>query len=282
MTIAIGATFEGGVAVCADTKIVATDGATHHGSKVVLSVNQKRMAYAIANAADDGNAAKMLAGELGCAVCDAGNYADLMKRVKQAMTEWHSAFGGVKPPALHFLISAGGKDGSSLYFCEPPNTVYSVSHVMAIGQGARPIEPFAEGLFWPIPKFGVKSALLKLAYLMQIAKNQEGSACGGKTTTVVVSDRGTFTFVDNDEMNKAEDFAEHLDEFLSSIRKGLLDSFAEGEQEKPSVEELFTINEISRKYSELSEQAKSLTFPSLVHLERGWWERKKKSLPGGS
>ena len=34
MTIAIGAEFDGGAIVCADTKIVATDGTTTHGSKV--------------------------------------------------------------------------------------------------------------------------------------------------------------------------------------------------------------------------------------------------------
>jgi hypothetical protein len=38
MTIAIGGMFEGGVVVCADTKVLATDGATHHKSKVSLSL----------------------------------------------------------------------------------------------------------------------------------------------------------------------------------------------------------------------------------------------------
>ena len=162
MTIAIGAQFEGGVAVCADTKVVATDGATHWGSKVFLGVSPDRMAWAIANAADDGNAAKMLAEELSSAVSDSKNYKDLLKRAKEIMTSWYSAFGNVKPPIVHFLVSLGGKDNSSLYFCEPPNTVCSVGDVMAIGQGARPIESFANDLFWSIPKFGAKSALLKL------------------------------------------------------------------------------------------------------------------------
>jgi hypothetical protein len=275
MTIAIGAKFNGGVVVCADTKVVATDGATHHGSKVFLGTNPERMAWAVANAADDGNAAKMLAGELSYAVADAENYGDLIKQLKEKMTEWYSAFGSNKPPALHFLISWGGKGSSSLFFCEPPNTVYSVSHVMPIGQGARPIEPMVDGLFCTIPKFGVRSALLKLAYLMHIAKNQEGSACGGNTTTVVVTDRGTFTFVDGDEMEKAEKFAEKLDEFISTVRKGLLHSFAETPEEKPSIESIFTVSSLSQIYSELSNEAEALAFPSLKFLETGWWERKK-------
>ena len=86
VTIAIGAKFEGGVAVCADTKVVSTDGATHCGSKVFLGANPEKMAWAVANAADDGNAAKMLAGELSSAVSCAENYGDLLKRVKKSMT----------------------------------------------------------------------------------------------------------------------------------------------------------------------------------------------------
>ncbi len=224
MTIAIGAEFEGGVAVCADTKIVATDGATTHGSKVFVSVTQKQMAYAIANAAEDGHAADMLAGELSSAACASENWADLQKKLKQTMTDWYLGFGTVKPPVLHFLLSYGGKEQSGLFFCEPPNTVLRVTHAIAIGQGARPIDTFIKNLFWPIPKFGVKTALLRLAYLMCRAKNEEGSACGGNTTTVVVTKDGAFTFVEQEEMQKAEDLASQLDEFLSDLRKQILSS----------------------------------------------------------
>lgn len=268
MTIAIGATFEGGAVVCADTKVVATDGATHHGSKVTLSVNRNRMAYAIGNAAEDGYAAKMLSGELGAAACSSENFVDLQNKLKEKMTEWYLGFGSTKPPVLHFLLSAGGNGHSALYFCEPPNTVLFISHAMAIGQGARPIEPFAESLFWNLPQFGVKEALLKLAYLMHVAKSEEGSACGGKTTTVVVSDQGTFAFVSDDEMEAAEKWAERMDSLLGTIRSDLSGPFTQEEQE-------MKIKEFSQRYFDLAREAKGLSFPSLETLDKAWWDRKK-------
>jgi 20S proteasome alpha/beta subunit len=269
LTIAIGAKFEGGVVVCADTKVVATDGATHHGSKVTLSVNRKKMAYAIANAAEDGNAAKMLSGDLSSAACQSENYVDLRHGLIEEMTKWYGGFGSMKPPALHFLLSAGGNNSSALYFCEPPNTVLFISYAMAIGQGARPIEPFTESLFWGIPVFGVKSALLKLAYLMHVAKSEEGAACGGNTTTVVVSNEGTFAFVDNDEMKKAEELAERMDGFLGKIRQGLLGPSTQVEQETK-------ISEFSKQYADLTKEAENLSLPSLEWLDKPWWGRKNK------
>jgi 20S proteasome alpha/beta subunit len=269
MTIAIGAEFDGGAVVCADTKIVATDGATTHGSKVSLSVTPKKMAYAIANAADDGNAAKMLASELTSAACDSENWPDLQKRLKQTMTEWYSGFGTVKPPALQFLLSHGGNKHSGLFFCEPPNTVLSVTHAMAIGQGARPIEPLLPALFWPIPKFGVKSALLRLAYLMHRAKTEEGSACGGRTTTVVVSSDGAFTFLEDDEMKQAEELGASIGKFVGDLRKGLLSLPTQEAQEAE-------IKGFSQEYLELAKEAESLAFPSLDWLDKPWWKRKKR------
>jgi 20S proteasome alpha/beta subunit len=269
MTIAIGASFEGGAVVCADTKIVATDGATTNGSKVTLALTPKKMAYAIANAAEDGNAANMLASEMTSAACSAANWTDLVKRVKQTMTEWYSGFGAARPPALHFLLSHGGNEHSGIYFCEPPNTVLSVTHVMAIGQGARPIEPLLDKLFWPIPKFGVKSALLKLAYLMHRAKSEEGSACGGSTTTVIVSSDGAYTFVEEGEMQKAEEVAGRMEKFLGDIRKGLLSP------EKLESQDA-AIKKFTQKYLELTSEAEALQFSSLSWLERPWWKSKKE------
>jgi hypothetical protein len=184
------------------------------------------------------------------------------------MTEWYAAFGSVRPPAMHFLISLGGKDSSSLYFCEPPNTVYEIGISMAIGQGARPVEPMLEDLFWPNPKPSSRSALLSLAYLMHVAKSQEGSACGGKTTTVVITQRGTFTFVSDEEMTRAEEFAEKVHGFLDKVRQALLRPSSE---EEPNL----ALGRLSKAYADLKDEELSLTFPSLAQLEKGWWERKQ-------
>ncbi len=268
MTIAIGAEFDGGTVVCADTKIVATDGATSGGSKVSLSVTPKRMSYAIANAADDGHAATMLAGEMTSAACDSDNYGDLRIKLKATMTAWYSSYGLTKPPVLQFLLSCGGKATASLLFCEPPNTVLSVSHVMAIGQGARPIEPIMKGLFWPIPKFGVGSALLRLAYLMQRAKSEEGSACGGNTTAVVVTKHGAFTFVEDEEMQRAEALASKVDDFLAGFRKQLLST---DPKDAKAVD-------LKKHMKEVSKEAGLLTF-SLDLLDRTGWRPKKHTSP---
>jgi len=266
MTIAIGAEFDGGTVVCADTKIVATDGATSSGSKVSLSVTPKRMAFAIASAADDAHAASMLAGDMTSAACDSEHGRDLQNKLKETMTTWYSAYGAMKPPALHFLLSCGGRQTSNLYFCEPPNTVLRASHVMAIGQGARPIETLMNALFWPIPKFGVKSALLRLAYLMYRAKNEEGSACGGNTTTVVVTKGGAFTFVEDEEMRKAEDLASRVDDFLGDFRKQILSAEPKDAKEVDM-----------KRYVEMIKEAENMPF-SLEWLEKtGWKTTKQKS-----
>jgi hypothetical protein len=73
MTVAIGTRFEhkGYVCalVCADSRVTATDGATIFGAKAHVSVSVQR-AFAIADSSDDGNAAKMLAGDITRALCN--------------------------------------------------------------------------------------------------------------------------------------------------------------------------------------------------------------------
>src|SRR5271169_1076023 len=73
VTIAIGTPFSFGVIkgalVCADSLVVATDGATTFGTKTHLSITQRKSVFAIAGAADDGDASNMLAGDITSALC---------------------------------------------------------------------------------------------------------------------------------------------------------------------------------------------------------------------
>jgi 20S proteasome alpha/beta subunit len=268
MTIAIGAEFEGGTIVCADTKIVATDGATSEGSKVMLSVNDRKIAYAIANAAEDGNAASMMASELGSAACGSESWAEISQNLKRVMTEWYSGFGGAKPPVLQFILSYGGLFNSGLYFCEPPNTVLRVSHVIAIGRGSRPIEPMMHGLFWPIPMFGVKEALLKVAYLMYRAKKDEGSACGGNTTAVVVTKEGSFAFVEGEEMEAAERLAAKIENNVEDFRNGMLSLL-------PKDSQALKHEKCAERYLALVKEAENLAFPGLDWLNKTGWKAKQ-------
>ncbi len=286
MTIAIGARYSDGAIVCADTKVVSTDGSTSSGSKAFVSVSSNQLSCAVANAADDAHAAKMLASQIANAVGSTpiatavgadtvSNWNDAFDRIKKTMTEWYSAFGAVKPPALHFLLACGGKNYSDLIFCEPPNTVWSCQEPMAIGQGARPIDNITVKLFWPWLNGGVRAALLKLAFLMHRAKKEEGSACGFETRTLIVTKKGRFAFIPNGEMAAAEQFAEKVDSLLADFRKALLSGEPKESRDK-------ALSELAKLYLELGEESDSLNFPSLSRLERPMpWEKQKPRLEPG-
>jgi hypothetical protein len=64
MTLAIGTHFAGGVILCADTKFVDQIGNISYGGKISAVEAGNGRTFAIAHAADDSNAAAMLASEL--------------------------------------------------------------------------------------------------------------------------------------------------------------------------------------------------------------------------
>jgi 20S proteasome alpha/beta subunit len=265
MTIAIGTRYDDGAIVCADTKVVSTDGSTSTGSKAFVSVSSNQLSCAVANAADDAHAAKMLASHIADAVGSSLAWTDVPNKIKKVMTDWYRAFGAVKPPALHFLLASGGQDHSELYFCEPPNTVWGCHEPMAIGQGARPLDNITSDLFRPWLSGGVKGALLKLAFLMHRAKTEEGSACGGATQTLIVTKTGRFAFIERDEMEAAEKLAKGVEDWLMEIRKSVLGGAAKEE----------TAKEFAKQYLYLSSRTEELKFPSLTRLERPLpWENR--------
>ena len=108
MTIAIGADYDGGVIICADTKVVASDGATTSDMKVALAMGPARRMVAVANAAEDGHAATMLAEEIGLAV---GGTENPEQDLKALMTAWHNSYGSAHPPQLQFIVGIRGQTG---------------------------------------------------------------------------------------------------------------------------------------------------------------------------
>jgi hypothetical protein len=259
MTIAIGTCFDGGVIVCADTRVVATDGATTSDSKLFASLSPKGRLFLIADAAEDANAAKMLGREISSAICDVENPYEPGPAIKAAMTTWHSSYHHFQPPNLQFLIASvvvGNKSGQ-VFLCEPPSTV-AFGWPIAIGRGARAVEPRISILGpYAGKSMDAKSALLRLGYLMFLAKRDEASACGGNTHTIVASVEGGIALIDDEEMEEAEKLAKEMDSALIKA----IETLASCPQKNPAQKLSETFHSITEKYEKAA-------FPSLKMLEK--------------
>jgi 20S proteasome alpha/beta subunit len=259
MTIAIGALFDGGAVVCADTKICASDGATTSGTKTSLSITRTRRMYAIADACEDVYAAKMLRDKISDAISSAKTNIPIDGTIKKVMGPWYNSYRRVQPPQVQFLIAFTqiGWDGAALYYCEPPSTVASGGRI-AIGKGSRAVDPLLNIFDTPRnEKIDAKSALVKLAYLMYVAKRDEGSACGGETHAFVVAKDGGFALVTQDEMEEAERIAE---KFSNTMDEGLR------EMTNPTPDNFF--NAIPSRLGSIADEYRNLSFQSLQLMEK--------------
>lgn len=186
MTIAIGALYQGGIIISADTNVICSDGSRQQTRKVEATCNGDGC-FAIANASEDGNAAKTLVSHL---IADllanpVNSWAYLESLVADRMTHWAGAF--QTPPSVQLVLGARLNDGSglALYFCEPPNTVVrEPSGYLAVGAGASITNPLHQVLFSSCPKTA-RTKLIQIAYLMYRAK-KESALCGGRTISVVI------------------------------------------------------------------------------------------------
>jgi hypothetical protein len=259
MTIAIGTIFDGGAIVCADTKVSASDGATTYGSKAFMGVSRTRRMYALADSAEDAYAAKMLGGEISTAISVADKSFRVEETIKPVMERWYNSYHHIQPPQIQFLLAfiQESWERAMLYYCEPPSTVAYGSHI-AIGKGSRVVDPHL-GIFSPTQKekLDAKSALIKLAYLMHLAKTDEGAACGGDTHAFVIGVDGGFALVDDAEMREAENLAKKLTELMGmELRK--ITSIRPNDLSKT----------FSKASSEIREAYRNLTFKSLELMEK--------------
>jgi len=258
MTIAIGTLIDGGAIVCADTKVSASDGATTDDSKVFLTVTRTRRMYALADSAEDAFAAKMLAGEISSAISLADKSFRIEETVKRVMEPWYNGYHHVHPPQIQFLLAfiQEGSEQAVLYFCEPPNTV-SYGSPIAIGKGSRVVDPVLD-ILRPTgkEKLDAKSALVKLAYLMHLAKRDEGAACGGETYAILIKAGGGYTLIDEAEMREAEKVAKKL---CRVMEKGLQKIISIMPSDLTAF--LKDLNEISDEY-------RNLSFKSLEFIEK--------------
>jgi hypothetical protein len=123
MTVALGMYSIGSVFVCADDHVVSTDGFVTSGFKL-HAIECVTGSFVIANAANDANAANMLAKEILNELAKTAAGWAIEPAIKKTMTEWHSGYTQGSPPSIQFVLAARlGENTRRLYFCEPPNTV---------------------------------------------------------------------------------------------------------------------------------------------------------------
>ncbi len=261
MTIAIGALYADGIIIAADSKVVFSDGSTDSDTKLSLSVSPERALIAIADAAEDGRAAKTVAGGIGSAFIDAHRESkspDIL--LKKAMGRWYRSYGHSQPPIIEFLLGRVIVDNwAGLYYLQPPSTIL-IKAPIAIGRGARPVEPLL-GLL-DNEKNPLKSQLLLIAYLMRLAKEEEGSACGGHTNALVVTKEGSWTFVD--EMDAAEKLAADIQSSVQQCVREIVGASAR-----------FPTTPFQELQRDLLSRAEKFEFASLRHLEWNLWKKRK-------
>lgn len=199
MTIALGTLCAGGLIVAADTAIVLSDGSKTYG----LKMQTRRSAtgcYAIANCAEDGNAANTLVERIlnGLENEDPQTLLKAEEILTNKMTEWSYAFAQTHP-ATQLIVgmfinkpekyghNIGG--GLGLYFCEPPNTVLrkhefdDSNGYIAVGTGSAVTDPLYRTLFSSLNS--ATGRLRDIAYLMYRAK-KDSAYCDGRTNAVLL------------------------------------------------------------------------------------------------
>ncbi len=101
-----------------------------------------------------------------------------------------------------------------------------------------------------------------MTYLMHLARRSDPKAVGDDTEMVVLSNRGSFLYVDRAEIQQAEGLGEKVDALLLDMARQVLS--AEPEENPQTIAEEFL-----RGYFEVMEQNPQVYFPSLSYLDRG-------------
>jgi hypothetical protein len=236
MTIAIGTHFVDGVILCADTRLVDDKGGITYGSKIQQRGGIKGNVFAIAHAANDSNAAAMLASEILDSVEMCLDRQQIELIIKQHMTRWQSDYGQTSVPLLQFIFACSVGQKAYLYFCRPPNIVIQKfpGASVAAGSAATIVEtliPFV--LQQPVgnPSRDIESTLMKLAYLMRRAKNEDLYA-GGDTEVFVIKQTGQCACIWEEEMKDAEEFSAALDSLFRYCCYGFFTTRSLEEQNK--------------------------------------------------
>lgn len=266
LTIAIGARYTDGIIICADTKVVATDGATTSNTKMMFGIGPPNRRIVIADAGEDARAGMMVAEQIVTAIGRSKNWLDTEMRIKEVMTKWYNAYGAHHAPTLQFILGVTPSDGGSIYLCEPPATVLDCIP-LAIGRGSRAVESLLESPGGLLPYSApLRATLLRLAFLMYRAKKDEGSACGGDTHTLVMPEKGPVFPISNEEMAVAEKLAGEIDSLMLSAARNLTADLLAGDGS-------CSIDRLTSEYQGLLTRWHKMEFSSVKIHE---WEKKKQ------
>jgi hypothetical protein len=263
MTLGIAVPFPGGSILCADSRIEAGDGSSAENDAALMSVTSGKRIFAITYAAKDPRAGKMLASEIASVACNAATRQDIVPGIKRVMGDWFRSYGVAQIPSLQFLVSSNSTDDNAgrVLLCEPPSTVMETFGPCVVGAGARPINPMLK-LLTPRfnQSFSLRSTVLRMTYLNYLARKYDPTI-GEETEMIVLSNRGSFTYIDRRELKQAEGLGEKVDTLLLDMARQVL--CAEAEQSPQSIAEEFL-----RGYFDVMEQNPQVYFPSLSYLDK--------------
>lgn len=261
MSVALGMYSIGGVFICADSHVVSTDGIVTSDFKL-QGIECGVGTFVIGNAADDGNAANMVAKEIleGLARCP--DQWTIEPAIKKPMTEWHAGYTQSKPPAMQFVLAARlGTSTRRLYFCEPPNTVVpkSLNEWVVLGAGAQVLDVLIpEVIRGPLYH---REALIRAAYLLYRAKKDHIFLKGSETDTLLISGTsGKVYQPTREEMANAEAVGPDIDFMLRYCYLGLLGT-PQGLNQKTFLQSF------RKTYLETRKKVDALQFQSLNGIE---------------
>jgi hypothetical protein len=265
MTLGIAVPFPGGSILCADSRIEAGDASSPADNDAgLMSFTSGKRIFAITYAAKDPRAGRMLASEIATVACNAASRQDIVPGIKRVMGDWFRSYGVAQIPALQFLVASNSTDENSgrVLLCEPPSTVMETFGPCVVGNGSRPINSMLK-LVTPRfnQAFSIRSTVLRITYLMYLARKYDPQSIGEETEMIVLSNRGSFTYIDRRELNQAEGVGEKVDTLLLDMARQVLS--AEAEQSPQSIAEEFL-----RGYFEVMEQNPQVYFPSLSYLDK--------------
>jgi hypothetical protein len=263
MTLGIAVPFPGGSLLSADSRVDADDGSAQEDDATLMSVTSGKRIFAITWAAKDPRAGRMLASDIAAVACSSPSRQDIVPGIKRVMGDWFRSYGVAQIPALQFLVASNSTDDNPgrVLLCEPPSTVMETFGPCIVGAGARSVNPWLKVL---TPRhnqsFSLRSTVLRMTWLNYLARKYDPSV-GEETEMIVLSNRGSFTYIERKELKQAEGLGEKVDALLLDMARQVLS--AEAEQSPQAIAEEFL-----RGYFDVMEQNPQVYFPSLSYLEK--------------